>query len=67
MEQLTRRETEIARLVTEGKHNRTIASDLCLSLRTIENHLYSIYSKLDVANRTQLALLVLRSHDAATM
>lgn len=58
MDVLTRREYEIARLVAAGKQNRTIATDLCLSLRTIENHLYSIYAKLDITSRTQLALLI---------
>jgi DNA-binding NarL/FixJ family response regulator len=61
MNLLTAREREIASLVASGKNNRAIASDLCVSLRTVENHLYSIYSKLAVNNRTELALTLYRS------
>ena len=61
MNLLTPREREIAALVARGKNNRAIAGDLCVSLRTVENHLYSIFSKLAVANRTELALAVYRS------
>lgn len=60
---LTPREFEIAQLVALGKTNRAIAAFLCLSQRTVENHLYSIYSKLDVSSRTELAFAMYRSHD----
>jgi DNA-binding CsgD family transcriptional regulator len=58
---LTPREFEIAQLVALGKSNRTIAACLYVSQRTVENHLYSIYCKLDVRSRTELALLMYRS------
>lgn len=60
---LTPREFEIAQLVALGKSNRTIATALYVSQRTVENHLYSIYCKLGVRSRTELALLIYRSHD----
>lgn len=58
---LTARELEIAQLVALGKTNRAIASTLCLSPRTVENHLYSVYSKLGIGCRIELALAVLRA------
>lgn len=60
MDYLTARESEIAALVSQGLTNRAIATELCLSLRTVQNHLYSIYSKLDINNRTALALAIYR-------
>lgn len=60
---LTHREFEIAGLVARGKTNRAVALTLCVSQRTVENHLYSIYSKLGVKSRTQLAFLMYRNRD----
>lgn len=55
---LTPREYEIAQLVARGKTNRAIAALLCVSQRTVENHLYSAYSKLGINSRTQLAFIM---------
>lgn len=60
---LTPREFEIAQLVARGKTNRAIAALLCVSRRTVENHLYAIYSKLGVGSRTELAFAMYRNHD----
>jgi DNA-binding NarL/FixJ family response regulator len=60
---LTPREFEIAQLVARGKTNRAIAGALCVSQRTVENHLYSIYSKVGVSSRTELAFIIYRSND----
>lgn len=60
---LTPREFEIAQLAARGKTNRAIAAFLCVSQRTVENHLYSIYSKLGVSSRTELAFIMYRNHD----
>jgi DNA-binding CsgD family transcriptional regulator len=60
---LTPREFEIAQLVALGKTNRSIASILCVSQRTVENHLYSIYGKLGLRSRTELALALYRSSE----
>ena len=51
---LTRRETEIARSVADGMTNPQIADDLFVSVRTVQNHLRSIYGKVGVRNRTSL-------------
>jgi DNA-binding CsgD family transcriptional regulator len=52
---LSPRERQIAQAVVEGKSNATIAEALFISPRTVESHLYSIYRKLGVKNRLQLA------------
>ena len=53
---LTRSEWRIARLVGEGRSNPEIAAELVVSRRTVESHLSRIFTKLEVANRTELAL-----------
>jgi DNA-binding NarL/FixJ family response regulator len=60
---LTSREFEVAKLVARGKTNRAIAACLCVSQRTVENHLYSIYSKVGVKTRTELAFIMYRHDD----
>jgi DNA-binding CsgD family transcriptional regulator len=54
-ENLTRRETEVARLVAEGLTNREVADRLFLSVRTVETHVDRVLGKLDFHTRTQLA------------
>jgi DNA-binding CsgD family transcriptional regulator len=52
---LTRREQEIAALVFEGLTNAQIARRLVVSSRTVDAHVASIYAKLGVSSRAQLA------------
>lgn len=54
-QRLTKREIEICGLVTKGLSNKEIAEQLHLAEGTVKNHLISIYEKLDVQNRAQLA------------
>lgn len=56
-EDLTDREREIVAWLAQGLDNRTIAERLCLSDKTIKNHLSRIYDKLGVNNRTQAVVL----------
>lgn len=51
---LTRRETEVLRLVAKGLTYRQIADHLVLSIRTVQNHVQSTLSKLQLHNRAQL-------------
>ncbi|MCL1924270.1 MAG: response regulator transcription factor [Defluviitaleaceae bacterium] len=53
---LTERENDIAKLVANGLNNKEIAEKLFLSEGTIRNNIVVIMEKLNVANRTQLAL-----------
>jgi ATP/maltotriose-dependent transcriptional regulator MalT len=55
---ITDREREIATLVGAGLTNRQIAEQLSLSVRTIDGHLYRIFSKLRIEDRDQLSRLV---------
>jgi DNA-binding CsgD family transcriptional regulator len=48
------RELDIIRLLSEGKKNSEIAEALFISEYTVENHLRSIYRKMNVKNRTAL-------------
>lgn len=51
---LTHREQEVARLVSQGRSNQEIADSLVLSVRTVENHLHRAYRKVGVDNRQDL-------------
>ena len=48
---LTRRQRDLLRLITEGADNRTIAATLNISIKTVENHLTTLYKLLGVDNR----------------
>ena len=54
---LTRREREIAQLACEGRSNKEIAENACLSLQTVKKHLHSVFRKLQVPSRTRLLAL----------
>jgi DNA-binding CsgD family transcriptional regulator/tetratricopeptide (TPR) repeat protein len=55
---LTRREREVAKLVTRGLTNRQIAKELVLSERTVENHVSNILKKLNLSSRSEVAACV---------
>lgn len=52
---LTRAERDVAMLAAAGRSNKEIAAELHLSVRTIETQLYSVYSKLGLKSRSELA------------
>lgn len=58
---LSPRESEVAALVAEGRTNRQIASLLFISERTAQNHVQHILDKLDLPNRSQIAVWVERT------
>ena len=50
---LTEREREVVRLAARGMSNKQIADSLCVSIRTVQGHINSIFHKLGVASRTE--------------
>jgi DNA-binding NarL/FixJ family response regulator len=59
---LTRKEQKIAYMIaTTGKRNKEIADDLSMTEQVVKNHLRSIYVKMNVDSRIQLALKLLYS------
>ena len=52
---LSAREQDVARLVADGLANKEIATQLHLSVRTVETHVRNSLGKLALTNRTQLA------------
>jgi DNA-binding NarL/FixJ family response regulator len=56
--QLTIREREILQLISQGYRDREIAARLHISTKTVQKHVHSILSKLDVQNRTEAAYLI---------
>jgi DNA-binding NarL/FixJ family response regulator len=52
---VTSREVDVLKLVTAGCSNRQIAGDLHLSPKTVERHLSSLFTRMAVSNRRDLA------------
>lgn len=57
---LTPREREVLNMIVEGKPNKTIASTLAISAKTVEGHRAHIMEKLQARNAAELVHLVLR-------
>ncbi|MBV8155507.1 MAG: response regulator transcription factor [Candidatus Eremiobacteraeota bacterium] len=57
---LTPRETEILRLIADGKANNEIAESLHIGLGTVKGHIRDILEKLSANDRTQAAVTALR-------
>jgi DNA-binding CsgD family transcriptional regulator len=52
---LSERETEVLRLIAQGRTNQQIASELVISLNTVAHHVANVLAKTGVENRTQAA------------
>jgi len=59
--QLTEREREVIRLVTQGKSNREIAEILIISEKTAKAHVSNILGKLGLNDRTQMAVYAIKN------
>src|SRR5437899_2405250 len=59
-EALTERETDVLRLLAEGKANKEIAQVLSIGEKTVKTHVSNILAKLGVQTRTQAALYAAR-------
>ncbi len=62
--QLTTREREILKLISQGYRDRDIAEGLQISEKTVQKHVQSILSKLGAQNRTEAAYLIHRDSDS---
>lgn len=58
LQTLTHRELDVAKMIRAGESNKTIASLLNISERTVKAHLTSIFQKLEVQDRLHLAVLL---------
>ncbi len=58
---LTKREMEVLKLVAKGEFNKDIALTLDISERTVKNHIFNIFKKLGVSDRTQAAVFAIRN------
>lgn len=61
LEQLSKREIEVLKLVAVGMFNKEIGVELGISERTVKNHLSSIFKKIDSSDRTQAAVFAIRN------
>jgi two-component system response regulator DegU len=57
---ISRREEEVLQLVADGLSTSEVAAKLYISIKTVKNHLASIYEKLDSRDRTQAVLRAVR-------
>jgi DNA-binding CsgD family transcriptional regulator len=57
---LTRREMEVLELLAEGLSNRELAARLCITRKTVENHVASVLSKLELNSRAGAAAYAVR-------
>lgn len=62
IENLTRRELEVLKLLALGTYNKEIAETLEISERTIKNHISNIFKKIGVTDRTQAAVFAIRNN-----
>lgn len=58
---LTKRESEVLQLLTDGQSNRTIGETLFISEKTVKNHVSSILQKMGVNDRTQAVVTAIKN------
>jgi DNA-binding NarL/FixJ family response regulator len=59
---LTPREREVIELICQGLRNKEISNRLHISMATVSHHLTSVYSKLEVSDRTSLVIYAVKRH-----
>ncbi|RXI98255.1 DNA-binding response regulator [Anaerobacillus alkaliphilus] len=57
-EALTTREREVLTLLGKGRSNKEISEELHIGIKTVKTHVSNILSKLELADRTQVAIYV---------
>lgn len=61
IDNLTRRELEVLKLLAIGMYNKEVAEKLDISERTVKNHVSNIFKKIEVTDRTQAAVFAIRN------
>lgn len=61
IENITKRQRDVLRLIAEGLSNKEIARKLNISPNTINTHVLTLFHITGVKNRTQLAILGIKS------
>ncbi len=64
-EQISPRELEVLKLIARGLGNREIGEQLFISERTVKSHVTHLLEKLNLRDRTQLAIYALRNNLAS--
>jgi ATP/maltotriose-dependent transcriptional regulator MalT len=57
---MTAREVEVLQLVARGQSNKEIASELVLSVRTVERHITNLYGKIDARGKADATAYAIR-------
>ena len=60
--ELTKREVEVLKLLANGMFNKEIAATLNISERTVKNHVSNIFKKIMVSDRTQAAVFKIKNN-----
>lgn len=60
VEDLTKRELQVLRLLAQGLSNKLIAQELVVSEKTVKTHVSNILAKLHLSHRTQAAVYAVR-------
>lgn len=62
IDNLTRRELDVLKLLAVGMYNKEVAEKLKISERTVKNHVSNIFKKIEVTDRTQAAVFAIRNN-----
>lgn len=62
LNELTKREVEVLKMIAAGSFNKEIASTLNISERTVKNHVSNIFKKIGVSDRTQAAVFAIKNN-----
>lgn len=60
-DELSERESDVVRLIAQGLSNKEIGVRLCLSEKTVKNHVSRIFSKLNISARAQAVVYAMRT------
>lgn len=62
IDSLTKRELDVLKNLSIGMYNKEIATKLEISERTVKNHVFNIFKKIGVADRTQAAVFAIKNN-----